>query len=73
MVMNTFEAGDGPSLLNNVSCSQTHTRLSQCVFPGDVVLNSCQDDTAGVSCEAVVSSSESLVNTSTPQISKAPL
>ena len=72
MVMNTFEAGDGPPLLDNVGCSQTHTTLSQCVHPGDVGLNSCQDGTAGVSCEAAVSSSESsyvIVNTSTPQIS----
>ena len=71
--MNTFEAGDGPVLLNNVSCSQTHTRLSQCVHPGDVGINCCQDGTAGVSCEAAVSSSESsnliVHNTFTPQIS----
>ena len=58
--MNTFEAGDGPPLLNNVSCNQTHTRLSQCVLPEDVGLNSCQDGTAGVSCEPVVSSSSTV-------------
>ena len=64
--MNTFEAGDGPVLLNDVSCNQTHTRLSQCIRLLDVGLNSCQGGTAGVSCEAIISSS----STVTPQTSK---
>ena len=72
-VMNTFGVGNGPPLLYNVSCTQTHSRLSQCVYPVEVGLFSCQHGTvrAGVSCEAAVTSPPvtDTVTTFTTQVS----
>ena len=46
-----FEAGDGPILLDNVTCNKSHLNLSQCVHPLNIGIHDCErDNTAGVIC-----------------------
>ena len=46
-----FEAGDGPILLDNVACNESHANLSQCVHPLDIGIHDCEEDNiAGVIC-----------------------
>ena len=61
-VNNTYGAGKWPPLLTNVNCTQTHSRLSQCVHPQEIGLNACLHGTAGagVSCEAAVTTSPAI-------------
>ena len=46
-----FEAGDGPILLDNVACNNSHANLSQCVHPQSIGIHECEEDNiAGVIC-----------------------
>ena len=52
--------GDGPVLLNNVSCNQNSTELSQCVHPLSIGIHNCnKSHTAGVKCQRIISPSRS--------------
>ena len=51
VLLSNLAAGDGPVLLSNVSCNQSHTRLSQCVYTEEIGLLSCDGGRiAGVAC-----------------------
>ena len=54
--------GAGPVLLNNVSCTQSSTEISQCVHPLSIGIHHCnKSHTAGVKCQKII------VNPSTVQ------
>ena len=58
--MNTFGVGEWPLLLSDVNCTETHSRLSECVHPEEIGLYRClygSATRAGVSCETAVTSS----------------
>ena len=45
-------SGQGPVLLNNVECNQSHTNLSQCVHELSIGLLDCRSENiAGVTCQ----------------------
>ena len=47
----SFGAGMGPILLNNVTCDQSHLELLQCVHPLDIGAHDCdQENVSGVTC-----------------------
>ena len=58
--MSNFGSGDGPVLLNNVECNQSHTNLSQCVHELSIGLRECtSNNIAGVICmEAEITSAQ---------------
>ena len=50
-VNQSFGAGMGPILLDNVTCNQSHLKLLQCVHPLDIGVHDCdQENVAGVIC-----------------------
>ena len=61
-VSQSFGAGMGPILLDNVTCNQSHSSLLQCVHPLDIGIHDCdQVNVAGVICPNV---SDSAITTS---------
>ena len=53
-VNQSFGAGMGPILLDNVTCNQSHLKLLQCVHPLDIGVHDCdQENVAGVICPSV--------------------
>ena len=53
-VNQSFGAGMGPILLDNVTCNQSHLELLQCVHPLDIGVHDCdQENVAGVICPSV--------------------
>ena len=65
-VSQSFGAGMGPILLDNVACDQSHSELLQCVHPLDIGIHNCdQENIAGVICPNV---SDSAITTATTNI-----
>ena len=56
-IKNTFGVGEGPVLLNNITCNHTHLELSQCVHPQSIGIHDCasRDKRAGVICPEMAS------------------
>ena len=53
-VNQSFGAGMGPILLDNVTCDQSHLELLQCVHPKDISVHDCdQENVVGVICPYV--------------------
>ena len=53
-VNQSFGAGMGPILLDNVTCNQSHLELLQCVHPLDIGVHDCdRENVAGVICLSV--------------------
>ena len=53
-VNQSFGAGMGPILLDNVACDQSHSGLLQCVHPQDIGIHDCdRENVAGVICPNV--------------------
>ena len=53
-VSQSFGAGMGPILLDNVACDQSHSELLQCVHPQDFGIHDCdRENVAGVICPNV--------------------
>ena len=53
-VNQSFGAGMGPILLDNVTCDQSHLELLQCVHPKDIGVHDCdQENAVGVICPYV--------------------
>ena len=47
----SFGAGMGPILLDNVTCDQSHLKLLQCVHPQNIGIHDCdRENVAGVIC-----------------------
>ena len=57
MALSDVAVGSGPILLNNVSCDQSHSMLSQCVHPKEIGLHPCTSRRAGVRCDETLYSS----------------
>ena len=50
-VNQSFGAGMGPILLDNVTCNQSHLELLQCVHPLNIGVHDCdRENVAGVIC-----------------------
>ena len=50
-----FGSGQGPVLLNDVTCSSSYTHLSQCVHSLSIGIHECTSDSiAGVTCPKVI-------------------
>ena len=50
-VNQSFGAGMGPILLDNVTCNQSHLELLQCVHPQNIGVDDCdRENVAGVIC-----------------------
>ena len=50
----SFGAGMGPILLDNVACDQSHSGLLQCVDPQDIGVHDCdRENVVGVICPYV--------------------
>ena len=52
-VNQSFGAGMGPILLDNVICDQSHLELLQCVHPKDIGVHDCDRENVGVICPYV--------------------
>jgi hypothetical protein len=53
-VSQSFGAGMGPILLDNVTCARSHSQLIQCVHPQDIGIHDCdRENVAGVICPNV--------------------
>ena len=62
-VSQSFGAGVGPILLDNVTCDRSHSDLLQCVHPQDIGIHNCnRENVAGVICPNV---SDSAIATAT--------
>ena len=60
--MNSFGAGMGPVLLDNVNCNQSHSELLQCVHPLDFGIHECdQESVAGVICPIVSATTTTII------------
>ena len=58
-----FGFGEGPVLLNDVSCNQGHSRLSQCVHQQSIGLHACnRDSLVGVICPGLEDVSNTTVH-----------
>ena len=74
VLLSNLAAGDGPVLLSNVSCNQSHTRLSQCVRTEEIGLLSCDGGRiAGVACrtDAPTTTSSTTMSSEVPTSSTA--
>ena len=50
----SFGAGMGPILLDNVTCNRSHSELLQCIHPLDIGIHNCdRKNVAGVACTNV--------------------
>ena len=50
----SFGAGMGPILFDNVTCNQSHSELLQCMHPLDIGIHNCdRENVAGVVCPNV--------------------
>ena len=62
-VNQSFGAGMGPILLDNVACDQSHLELLQCVHPQDIGAHECdQENVAGVICPNVSTTTAATMN-----------
>ena len=66
----SFGAGMGPILLDNVTCDQSHSELFQCVHHLDIGIHNCdRENVAGVICPNItVSDSARAITTATIDI-----
>ena len=72
VLLSNLAAGDGPVLLSNVSCNQSHSRLSQCVRTEEIGLHSCEGGRiAGVACrtDAPTTTSSTTTSSEVPTLS----